>query len=574
MSSGTATSAVNVEDLPTEGGEGGGWQSERQRHLTRLYAHFRAKQYDGRSCDWDGTPATAPEEADTISRTGVLPAGFEMHEELTETPLRFRKPCSPVALGRAIPLKLTSMLFGAKKHPKILCDDPITEDWLAGFAEVTRLWSKMKQARNNGGSMGSVALGFKFAKGKPLVEVHDPKWCTPTFQDRSELLVERFEKRYQYSEQVLMPDGGYETMWFWYRRVITDQYDVIWPRVVVQEGEEPRWLQEKYDAVKHAYGYCPIVWIQNTAVDEEIDGDPDCHGVFDLIHSIDMLNSQARRGTLANMDPTLGITSDAEFDPIRKGTGHSVQVEKGGALNYLEMTGTGITLGCKLRDDMQEQICTVARVALDRNEGGPSRTVEEIEHVYSSMLENCDELREQYGELGVKRLLDMVLSAARQLSGTQIETDQATGMKTIVRSVIKLPKRRVKNEDTGEVTWVERKLGSGTQLELKWPKYFTPSQESISAAVTAAGTAKTFGLIDQKHATGHVAEDFDIENVGEVIKNIGQEQQAAGEAGPGGGGAGDDLASTVTQRTLSGARNPLPDPRAKQLAAVAKRAAV
>lgn len=528
MSSLTPWTNVNVDELPVEGGEES-WLSDRQKRLVHLYQRFRAETYEGRTTDWDGTPATNFETADTIAREGSLPPGFQMQDGLlSDVPLRFRKPCSPIAYGRVIPLKLTSMLFGAKKHPKIVCDDPATEDWLTGFAEVTRLWSKMKQGRNLGGSMGAVGVGFKFVNGKPLIEIHDPRWSTPKFLDRSELLLEKLEKRYQFPEVVRTPDG-FETIWFWYRRVIDETYDVIWPKVRVQEGEEPNWAAERFTAARHGYGFTPVVWIQNTELEDSIDGDEDLHGCWELVESIDMLNSQSRKAAIANCDPTGYIASDAEFDQIKRGAGNFTQVEKGGALGLLEMTGAGVTTACKLRDDFTEQLCTVARCVLDRNEGGPSRTVEEVEHVYSSMIEKCDELREQYGELGIKRLLEMVLRAARQLAQTRTAVG-ADGIPKIVRGTIKLPKRRAIDELTGETVWLERKLGNGEQIELRWPRYYTPSQQSIGEAVNAAGTAKEKGLIDAKHAAEYVAEDFNVENVQEMLGKISKEQKEAAAA--------------------------------------------
>jgi hypothetical protein len=538
MSSGTPWTPVNVDELPVEGGGENSWLSDRQKRLCRLFTYFKAEQYNTRQTDWDGTPACDSEQQDAIAREGVLPPGFEMADGMmSNVPLRFRKPCAPVALGRVIPLKLTSMLFGAKKHPKVACDDPLTEDWLTGWAEVTRLWSKMKQARNMGGSMGSVGLGYKFVNGKPIVEVHDPRWSTPTFSDRCELIVEKFEKRYQFAEQIRTPDG-YETVWYWYRRVIDAELDVIWPKVRVIEGEEPDWLRERFEGAKHGFGHCPIVWVQNSEVDEAIDGEEDLCGCWELVEGIDMLNSQARKSAIANCDPTGWIGSEAEFDQIKRGSGNFLQVEKGGSVNLLEMTGAGVEMACKLRDQNIEQLCTVARCVLDRNEGGPSRTVDEVEHVYSSMIEKCDELREQYGELGIKRLMEMVLKSARQLSETRTVTDD-NGIPRIVRGLISLPKRRAVDELTGQTVWLDRKLGSGTQIELRWPRYYTPSQDSIVSAVTAAGTAKEKGLIDGKHASEYVAEQFNVENVLDMLKNIEKEQDAAAAAMTGGmGGPG------------------------------------
>jgi hypothetical protein len=571
MSSRTPWTEVNVADLPVEGEGAEEWLSERQRRLVRLFTHFRAESYEARQTDWDGTPAVDAERQDAIAREGVLPPGFEMADGMmSQVPLRFRKPCAPVALGRVIPLKLTSMLFGSKKHPKIACDDPLTEDWLTGWAEVTRLWSKMKQARNFGGAMGSVGVGFKFVDGKPIVEVHDPRWCTPIFRDRSELVVGRLEKRYQYSEQVRTPEG-FETMWFWYRRVIDHMYDVIWPKVRVVPGEEPEWEKERYTAAKHGFGECPVVWIQNSEVDDAIDGDEDLHGAWPLVESIDMLNSQARKASIANCDPTGWISSEAEFDQIKRGSGNFLQVEKGGSVNLLEMTGAGIERACKLRDECFEQLCTIARVHLDRNEGGPSRTVEEVEHTYSSMIERCDELREQYGELGVKRLLEMVLRAARKLMGTRTDVGE-DGIPRIVRGEIKLPKRRAVDELTGQAVWLERKLGNGEQIELRWPRYYNPSQKSIIDAVTAAGTAKEKGLIDTKHAAEYVAEDFGVENVQDMLEKIEAErQQAAAEMMGAMAGPGED--EEVEDEELIEDEEPAaPPPKARALSAVARTA--
>jgi hypothetical protein len=552
VSSATPRTAVDVNrDLPVQGGENS-WLSDRQQRLCRLYARFRAAGYDDRQTDWDGTPATNDETADTIARTGNLPPGFEMSDDqLSAVPLRFRRPCAPVAYGRVIPIKLTSLLFGSKKHPKIVVDDPATEDWLTGWAEAVRLWSKMKHARNLGGAMGAVGLGFKFVRGKPIMEVHDPRWCTPTFVDRGELLVGQLEKRYQYSEQIRTPEG-YETVWFWHRRVISDQYDVVWPKVRVQDGEEPDWLAERHESVEHGYGFCPIVWVQNNEVEDSVDGDEDCHGAWELVESIDMLNSQCRKAVLGNLDPTGYIASDSEFSSIKKGSGTFTQLEKGGAIGYLELTGSGVEKGRQLRDDCLEQLCTVARVSLDRNEGGPSRTVEEVEHIYSSMLEKCDELREQYGELGVKRLLEMVLRAARMLSTTRVVNDTPDSLPRIVRGSISLPKRRVRDEISGATVWLERKLGQGEQLELRWPRYYTPSQSSVAEAVNAAGAAKQFGLLDAKHAAEYVAEDFNVENIAEMLGKVAREQQAASGMGAPFEG---DPAQDVTERPPEAAQN-------------------
>jgi hypothetical protein len=268
--------------------------------------------------------------------------------------------------------------------------------------------------------------------------------------------------------------------------------------------------------VKHNLGFCPVIWLQNQPMEDAIDGDSDCHGVYDLIETIDALYAQANRGTIANADPTLKIISDAEFDNVSKGSTNALQVEKGGDVAYMEITGTGAKAAVELAEHLEEKVLITARCFLDTNTGGPSRTASEVDHNYSNMIEQADVLREQYGERGVKRLLLMVLKAAHKL-GTRRSEVLPDGTSAIVRSVIKLPKRRVMNETTGETTFVQRELGAGEEIDLQWPSYFTPSFEAILQAVQASGLAKQYGLIDEEKATQFIAEYFKITNVREVV---------------------------------------------------------
>lgn len=529
--------------------------SPRQRELDWFWGFYRCTNYDGRKCDWNGSPEVDPIERDMIATSGAIPPGFYDAGQTNDIPLKFRKPSTPYRLAKVIVNRFTSLLFSNRRHPKVTCEDPDTEDWLAGFCEATRYWARWAKARRYGGAMGTAIVSFTFSNGKPKVEVHDPRWCMPEFSDRSNFIVSQLEKRYQYSMLVRNMDGEWEERWFWYRRVIDDQTDTIWPKVAVDDGE-PDWEHERSISKTHGIGECPVVWVQNEEVDESLDGDPDCHGCYEDIEDIDALLSQASRGTKANCDPTLHVGSEAEFASIEKGSGKAIQTEVGGTVNYIEITGAGIDRAMKLADLLQEKVLTVSRCALDRNEGGPAKTEEEIEQNYSSMFERADDFREQYGENGAKRLLQMVLRYARRVSQARPEKNEL-GVTRIVRDVIVLPKKLVKNEETGKVTYVERKLGAGMQIDLVWPDYTQPSQDVITKAVNAAGEALTFHLIDQRHATQHVASYFQVEDVPKMLEHVKTEKQEEREAQQ---GPGNDLASKVTERTLAGAKSPLPNP--------------
>jgi len=533
MSVGTIAGAMPSMKAAVEGGESAGPGMEltqRQQELDRYWSYYRCSNYEGRKVDWNGGPALPKLEHESVASSGYLPPGFyDAGGQMGDIPLKFRRPTSPLYLARVIVSRFTSLLFSSKRHPRITADDPRTEDWLMGFAEATRLWSMMSRARTYGGAMGSVAIGFKIVEGKPFVEVHDPRWCTADFDDRSELTVSKFEKRYQYKEEVLDRFTGQRVeQWFWYRRVITDKIDVVWPKVAVEDNEEPDWEKERHQPpVEHKFGFCPIVWVQNTPMDDDMDGDPDCHGIYDTIETIDQLWSQATRGTIANADPTLGITSDAEFASVKKGTGNALQVEKGGSIQYLEIEGSGAEAAMKLADKLEEKATMIARCVLDTNFDGPARTEMETSANYSNMIEQADEFREQYGERGVKRLLEMVLAAARIHNKTWIDFDAP--VPTLVRGLIKLPKKKVVAED-GSVMWIERELGIGEQVDLHWPQYFTPSLDAVGKAVTASGEAKQYALIDEEAATKFIAEYFQIEDVRGTIARAKAAQASMADA--------------------------------------------
>lgn len=542
MSSGTVSDVASVGQLLRGGANPVAEQDDtenpsgpltrRQLELNRLWTYYRCTNYDVRKTAWDGSPVLDHLEMETIVTAGFLPGGF-YEAGGSSLPLRFRRPKAPFYLAKAIVGRFNGLLFGAKHHPNtVVSDDPRTDDWITGFCEVTRLWSKMLLARTYGGAMGSVAVGFVFKNGVPRVQVHDPRWCTPVFEDREEHVLSRFEKRYQYRDVVVDPmSGERREVWFWYRRVIDKTKDVVWPRVPADDVMDPRTgepLWGRYEKIvsHHNFGFVPVVWIQNNEVQEDIDGDPDCHGAYDMIESVDALISQADRGIISNCDPTLHIASDDEIPGgLQKGSNNAIQTSNGGQVSYLEINGTGPKAAMELAEQLETRALRTARCVLDDNFGGPARTEKEVDQNYSNMLEQADILREQYGERGVKRLLSMALAAARRLSEPRSVTGP-DGIPQIVTMVVRLPP----NKETGK----PRELGDGAVIDLDWPDWYEPSLEDISKAVSAAGQAMNFGLVDRPHAIRFIAEYFKVEDVSSLVEDLEAKEAEQLQAAMGG----------------------------------------
>lgn len=529
MSSATHTNMADVNrNFPgfaaaAAGRDAGPEFTERQKTLDHFWKWYQCRQYNTRQVAWGGGKATGHLERETIASGTIIDPGFYDVANVL-APVQFRRPTAPLHLVRAVVNRFTGLLFSAKRHPKIAVpEDPKTEDWLNGFAEATRLWSRFTLARNYGGAMGAVAVGFKFVNGKPVVEVHDPRWCIPSFVDRNSFELSKLEIRYQFQGSMTDPvTGGYVEGWFWYRRVINDSVDAVWPQVPVVENEEPKWTKYPSVVTAHDLGFVPAVWIQNTESQENVDGEPDCFGSYDTIEAIDALLAQANRGSLLNADPTLHISTEGDFQDVKKGSDNAILTEPGGSANYLEISGGGIKVAMELADRLKNGVLQTVRCVLSDNFDGPARTEKETEQNYANMLERVDQMREQYGEMGVKRLLELVLRAARRLDAGKVDPNSGR----LIRYAVRIPRDKKTNKP--------RLLGTGDAIDLVWPDFYTPSITDIAAATDAAGKAIQYGLIDKRTALRFVSEYFKVEDIDVVMAEAKKEQDAAAEAALGG----------------------------------------
>jgi hypothetical protein len=189
--------------------------------------------------------------------------------------------------------------------------------------------------------------------------------------------------------------------------------------------------------------------------------------------------------------------------------------------------------------------------------------------IYRPMLARGSVLREQYGRKGVIPLLEMMWRAATNLykpkaiaqsteptpapdsapmgAGQTPEmapgggaaaspdahqnpgagapgTDPMDGnlqsqRATIMRQTVSLP-ARYEPDVTGKMQRIERQLGEGGNITLKWPPYFEPSVADVQAAATAATAALQGGLITDEEACGYIAPFFKVEDVAGLVSKV------------------------------------------------------
>lgn len=480
--------------------------SPRQRDLDRRWAYYRCEQYQSRRVAWDGSRVVGQTEMDSISLAGYVPPGFYVANNET-LPIQFRKPTTPYHLCKVIVDRFTGLLFGQKRHPRIIVEgDDVTEDYINTLAEEARLWPAMMQARTFGGATGTAVIGFKVLNGRPQFEVFDPRWCTPTFLDRANMILDSLEYRYTFKQEIQDPESGdWIEADFWYRRVIDRHQDVVFEPVLVQPTQRVNTIDwHPASEAAHGLGFCPVTWIQNSPNLTSVDGDSDCQGVYELVEAMDRLISQSEKGVLANCDPTAVISTDAQMGELRKGSANAIKLPSGGNASYMEMTGSGIMQARETVLQYKAMALEVAQCVLEQHDGA-EKTATEVERNFAAMLARADTFREQYGEMGVKRLINMALVAAVTLSRPRVANGQIT------RFEIKLP---------AKADGSPHKLGHGPfQATLAWPPYFEPSISDAMNAVNAAVNAKAGNLVDQETATKFIAPFFQIEDVAKAAKS-------------------------------------------------------
>jgi len=496
--------------------------SPRQMELNHLYAVYRAAQYDTCSSEWDGSQKISRIDREAINSGAYIPPGF--YDLGAMLPLRFRRPTAPYPLARVIVDRFTSLLFSEKRHPRVkIEDDDATDDYVQALLDASRFWPTWMQARGLGGAMGSVAVGFSILAGKPHLEIFDPRWATPVFVSRTGNELKRLEVLYQYPRETYDGETGvWREVPYWYRRVIDAERDIVYRSIPVTD-EAPVWQVE--NEVMHGLGEVPVVWCQNTPTQDDADGDSDVHGVLEMLHAIDQLLAQAQIGTIANADPTLVISTDASLPPdLAKGSRAPIQLPSSGKAQYLELQGIGAKAATELADLYRKRVLESCHCVLEDGSDGKERTATEVERSYAAMIARTDVLREQWGETGLKPLLNKMLRAIRTVEQGRMGEDGR-----VVRGVVTIPPHIDRNAEGRIVSKRPREIGSGEVIDLVWPAYFEPTITDADVAVKTAAAALAGKLVDQEAAVSYVAPFFhvaDAKAMSDRIRNEGAMQMA------------------------------------------------
>lgn len=511
-------------------------EGERFASLDKAEAYFRGRQDDGKTYDWDGRVRGYDGE-------GSIDAGFEVaHSQ--------RRPDARYDVGRLIVRRLTSMVFGQDHFPELRVEgDELAEDYVRTLATESRLSTRMAEARDLGGATGTACLSFGFVAGRPRVQVHNPKHITVmSWDDEDELRPAEVLKAFAYSKSVYDPEQKKVVKrTFWRVRWWDKTREITWraiPQEIAEDDNWQAWGEGTTGRVEivHAYGFCPFYWIQNRPCSAQYDGEGDFEGQESTIDRINHLMSATTKGTIANVDPTLVVHMDPTHNlgDIKKGSNNAI-FSPGGA-DYLELKGTAVAAAERQIDRLIQGVLDVCGVVLaDPGKlSGAAQSARALEILYAPMLANCDILREQYGEHGIKPLLLDMLRVARKFKSSMASYDPETGKATRMAVVLPLRMEHVENdteEGYAEVAF-EREPGVSEQIALNWRPYFAPTWNDINAATNAAKSANGGKpTISQRTSVQAVSVLFGVKDVDAEIDQIEMEhekdiEKAMGTFGP------------------------------------------
>jgi len=494
-------------------------EGERFTALDRAEAYYRGKQDDGKPYDWNGY---------------LSPYGNEMPVDPGFfVPYTQRRPSSRYDVGRLVVLRLTSMVFGEGHFPELRVEgDEEAEDYVRTLASVSRLSTRMAEARNLGGACGTSCLSWGFVNGRPRVQVHNPKHVTVLeWADEDELRPAVVLKAFAYPKrEYSVEEKKIVTVTYWRVRWWDGTREITWRAIPQEVAESANWQDSPHTEIIHGYGFCPFYWIQNRPCSSDYDGEGDFAGQEPTIDQINQLISATTKGTIANVDPTLVVHMENQQGSIRKGSDNAIFSPNGA--EYLELKGTAVAAAERQIDRLISGVLDVCGVVLADPDklSGAAQSARALEILYAPMLANCDILREQYGEHGLLPLLQDMLRVARKFGASAPTVDPKTGQTT--RQAVLLPPRMEKIEQGDEdvVVAVERTPGTSDQIALNWRPYFSPTWNDISTAVTAAKNANGGKpVISQRTSTQAIAPMFGVKDVDAEMDALDKEAEEAVE---------------------------------------------
>lgn len=502
-------------------------ESGRSRKLDKYDQYFRAKQYDQKLYSWDGR-VRPYNDGDADIEPGYY------------VPLAHRKPSALVHQSRKIVRRFTAMTLGGDRFCEVnVHGDDDAEDWCQELIRVSRLKSKMVEARNKGGACGTAVISWAFIDGKPRVNVHSAQRCfVIRWTDKDARRPAAVMEAYVYKRTIIDRDSGKPVVKdFYHARLWTEDEETIWDPIPEELAKDGTWPASvpRY-TVQHAFGFCPVYWVQNLPDSDNDDGESDYEGQLENFDEMSQVSSQIGKGTKGNVDPTLVVkdSANANTGSIRKGSENAIY--SAGGADYLTLPGDAFNAAVEWLREMKAESSEVANIVFPSpTDLAGAKSAAALRVIYGPMLTQCDTYRTQYGDFAIQPIVRDMLEVSRRVMaqepGEAITT--ADGQRIQQRPTIVLDDRVVESKDEeGKVVQSTKRRSPGTSsnVVLNWPPYFPDTWADIKLAVDAASVATGMkAVLSQETAVKNIAPKFGAMNAEEELERIEEDMDKAEE---------------------------------------------
>lgn len=419
-------------------------------------------------------------------------------------PMEQRAPSVRYNLCRLVVEESVAFLFGEGRFPQIYSEDIETRELFKALIKETRLNRVMRDAAFRG-SIGSSAILMRVLKNRLFFDVIDTTYLNPVWKQDEPDALESVTERYMVRGSDLR-DMGYDippeqsAVQFWFSRQWDTDSETWFIPQPVSERKEKR-LIDSARTVEHRLGFVPIVWIKNLPPDDDIDGASTFAGAIDTQIQIEYLLSQAGRALKIMADPLLMIRSPSDPDgDFNRNSSNALIVDTDGDAKLLEINGassTAITDYCRTLREFALEAIHGNRASPDKLAAG-AISGKAMELLHLPLITLADNLRTSYGEDGLLSLAKMVLRASEVIP-------------------IKV---------SGKIIRSSRHADS---LSLRWSNWFPATETDRNTQAQTLQMLKAGGIISTESAVQTLAPNYDIENVGEELGRI-REDEAANDA--------------------------------------------
>lgn len=420
-----------------------------------------------------------------------------------------RRPSVRCSLAKIVVDDAVSLLFGEENFPEILTDSQDTNNIIQSILSSTNLVKQMISSARDG-SVGSACLFMKIINGKLYFENVLTEYLIPfyNYSDISQLV--KIKQKYKVMGYEL-PFMGYDektikvSQIYWIVREWTTTQEIVYKPFLTTGKQEL--IVDEERTITHNLGFVPAVWMKNLGDSNNgtIDGRCTFKDAIDTIITLDYIMSQGGRGLNYSLEPLLVIKDQAfsQNGEIVMGGGNILRLSEKGGAEHAEISGDATKAVIDYCDSLRKIILeNIHGNRADPDKVSFAQSGKAMEILHLPLIWLASQMRISYGEDGLKKIINMVIDANKMYE--LIVDDEA------------IPAGALTCEG----------------LQLKWSPWFPETTDDKQKTATTVRILKDANIISSKTATETVADQYNILDIEEELREIKLDRDSLIEENP------------------------------------------